>query len=302
MDGERRHITVCICTYRRPELLRRLLGKLKSQETAGLFAFSLVIVDNDSMKSAEPVAREFAEGRVVPTGYHVVEEKNISLARNRAVRESRGDYVAFIDDDEFPGDDWLLNLFRASIAYGTPAVLGPVRPFYEEPPPGWLPRSKLLDRKEYPTGTFIRSTRDTRTGNVLLSRELFDGKEAPFDPRFGKTGGEDVDFFRKALSDGKRLVWCNEAVVFESVPAERLTRSYYLKRALLRGAVSTRRGPVTYAGVAKSIFAVILYTSALPVLLLLGHHWFMRYLSKDCDHIGKLADLLGIEIVKERTV
>jgi hypothetical protein len=49
------HISVCICTYQRPNLLADLLGALEHQETAGLFRFSIVVVDNDHNRSAEPV-------------------------------------------------------------------------------------------------------------------------------------------------------------------------------------------------------------------------------------------------------
>ena len=52
MMTETKHISVCICTYKRPELLRRLLSKLKEQKTEGLFEYSIVIVDNDRAESA----------------------------------------------------------------------------------------------------------------------------------------------------------------------------------------------------------------------------------------------------------
>jgi hypothetical protein len=51
----------------------------------------------------------------------------------------------------------------------------------------------------------------------------------------------------------------------------------------------------------KSIIAFSLYTAALPFLLLIGHHLFMKYLIKDCDHIGKLIALCGIKPIKERS-
>jgi len=50
------HIAVCVCTYKRAVLLRRLLDELSRQETSGLFTYSVVIADNDEARSAEPVA------------------------------------------------------------------------------------------------------------------------------------------------------------------------------------------------------------------------------------------------------
>ncbi len=45
-----RHISVCICTFKRTPLLKRLLQALEEQETDGLFTFSIVVADNDQGK------------------------------------------------------------------------------------------------------------------------------------------------------------------------------------------------------------------------------------------------------------
>lgn len=50
---------MCICTYKKPELLRRLLSKLDSQETESLFDSSIVIVDNDWSASARQTVQSF---------------------------------------------------------------------------------------------------------------------------------------------------------------------------------------------------------------------------------------------------
>ena len=43
---------------------------------------------------------------------------------------------------------------------------------------------------------------DTRTGNLLLKREIFDDPDNRFEPQFGRTGGEDVWFFVKVSAKG----------------------------------------------------------------------------------------------------
>ena len=61
MTKQVKHITVCICTYKRPVLLKKLLSKLEQQETAGLFEYSVVVVDNDVAESARQTVESFAE-------------------------------------------------------------------------------------------------------------------------------------------------------------------------------------------------------------------------------------------------
>lgn len=101
------------------------------------------------------------------------------------------------------------------------------------------------------------------------------------------------------IQKGKIFVWCDEACVYEIVPAERLKRSYFLKRALLRGLVNSTKVPFMSFDILKSVIAFILYTPAL-IALLFRHDLFMKYLVKDCDHIGKLLGKCGVKIIKER--
>jgi hypothetical protein len=99
---------------------------------------------------------------------------------------------------------------------------------------------------------------------------------------------------------GRRFVFCNEAVVFETVPIERQKRSYYTKRAFTRGMTTAMYDPFLSVGSLKSLVAIFVYTAALPLALLAGQSYFMKYLIKDCDHIGKILKYLGIEVVKSR--
>src|SRR5438094_10108347 len=96
------------------------------------------------------------------------------------------------------------------------------------------------------------------------------------------------------------FVWCDQECHYEKVPLDRYARDYYIRRALVRGSVTARMAPLFGIGTAKSLLAVPLYAVALQFLQLIGHHFFMRYLIKECDHVGKLAARLGINIVKDR--
>lgn len=295
------HIAVCVCTYKRPELLMRLLQALCKQRTDGLADYSIVVVDNDYTESGREIVRRVKETSPIDVTYHCEPERNISLARNRAIAESRGNFIAFIDDDEVPPDDWLLTLYKAIRHFRADGVLGPVKPYFPVQPPKWIARGKFFDRRSLPTGTVLNDRRHVRTGNVLLGRTVFNADEAAFDPRFGRTGGGDVDFFKRKIASGYLFVWCDEAAVYEAVPAERLTRAYLLKRALLRGVSEAMLGRVGTFNVGKSLVAIALYTTALPLLFVAGHQHFMKFLIKDCDHLGKLLAACGIALVKERT-
>jgi len=294
------HISVCILTYRRPVMLRRCLEALENQSVTS-FTFSVVVVDNDADESAREIVQRRASSSTIAFEYHVVAVQSISLARNKAVECSRGDLIAFIDDDEFPESGWLASLFAARSRYAVDGVLGPVLPFFEVGPPKWLVKSGLCDRDAFATGTALSNPKYMRTGNVLLRRAILDGLDPPFDPRLGRTGGEDADLFDRLVRSGCTFVWCAGARVHEEVPGDRQKRNYYIRRAFLRGVTTAADESPLSLGTLKSIAAVVLYTASLPLLVLTAHHLFMRYLVKDCDHAAKLLAHCGVMLARERS-
>jgi len=294
------HISVCICTFKRAKLLAKLLIRLQNQKRENLFTYSIVVVDNDFAQSAKPIIDNLKQKSFVAIDYFCEPEKNISLARNLTIKNADGNYVAFIDDDEYPVDNWLFNLYQALNKYNSDGILGPVKPYFHLPPPKWLASGKLFNRKSFQTGTILKS-KETRTGNVLLKKENFYERPEWFSVELGKTGGEDVDFFKRMMDEGQIFRWCNEAPVYELVPPERCSRSYFLKRALLRGEVNSKNQSTNILHLVKSLIALSIYTFALPFLFLIDEYLFMRYLIKNCDHLGKILGFCGISFIKEKT-
>ena len=272
------------------------MKELQDQRTEQLFTYSVVIVDNDAAQSANQIVEDMRKKAGYSIAYYCEPEQNIALARNKAVQNAAGDFLAFIDDDELPQQDWLLNLYNSIHKFNADGVMAPVVPRYEADPPEWIVKGKFYERPSQETGTVLDWT-NTRTGNVLLKNSVFDAPDNRFRREFGR-GGEDREFFRRMINKGFRFVWTREAPVYETVPRERLTRSFMLRRALLRGKIPQ----FTAVDVIKSLIAIPAYTCMLPFLLLLEHHYFMTYLIKDCDHIGRILAILGFNVIKQKYV
>jgi len=298
MSENIKHISVCICTYRRPELLKRLLTALSEQDTKGSFSYSVVIADNDAQQSAEGLVREFTANPRMDITYCVEPRRSISFARNKSLEHAKGDCIAFIDDDEFPPKDWLYRMLKALNDYNAGGVFGPVRPHFDTEPPAWLIKGRFCERPEHTTG-FIMPWGECRTGNVLIQKKIISGIGPVFEPAFG-AGASDIDLFRRLIEAGHTFVWCNEAVVYEVVSPNRWKRSFMIKRALLRGRISLLHPEKRWLNILKSLVAVPAYGLALPFLQLRGHHLFMKYLIKFCDHAGRLLALVGLNPVRER--
>jgi glycosyltransferase involved in cell wall biosynthesis len=286
-------------------MLSTLLAALQDQSTSDAFTYSAVVVDNDLDQSAAGVVAEWQAKSSVRIDYHWEPEQNIALARNKAVDNAGGNFIAFIDDDEFPERTWLLNLFDTLRSYLADAALGPVRPHDPVGTPEWLIKCRLCERPSHPTGTVLKG-KQTRTGNVLFARRMFARPEDRFDSRFGRTGGEDIQFFRMMEAKGKKYVWCEEAPVYEAVPPERWSAVFYTRRSLRiggnAGRTARRRNSLMqslYAAI-KSLGALVVMAPMLPVARFLGMHVYMRVLTKLVYNFSFTSSLLGMATAMER--
>ncbi len=298
------HISVCIPTFHRNQMLEFLLRNLALQITDGLFDFSVVVVDNDAAGTARETIMRLKGELCLDIIYGIEPERTIPAVRNHALRLAKGNYIGIIDDDEFPPHNWLLIMYCAIKTFNVDGALGPVHPFFEQQPPAWLLKGGFCERPVHRTGTLLHWSQ-TRTGNVLLKRAVFDKHNLCFDVKF-KTGGSDQAFFRKAMQLGCRFVAVEEAPVYEIVPPERWTKCYYLKRALVNGynsyryTLSNKRYFSMILMPMKSTAALMVYTVAAPFSACLGTHVLMKCLEGGCYYLSRLLAIGGIELVKKR--
>jgi len=296
-------ISVCICTFRRPALLDRLLRALERQIAGEAFTFDVVVVDNDAERTAESTVGAARQRGIIDVRYDCEPEQNISLTRNRAVRNATGTLIAFIDDDEAPVPGWLAALYGTLNTYSADGVLGPVIAEFAPGTPEWIQRGPFFQRRRLATGTAI-SAKDARTGNLLLHRSIFADGEPWFDPAFGRTGGEDSDFFWRQSRTGRRFVWCDEAAAYEVVPPERCTASYHVKRYLRSGTLDGERmraGRLASQGAIVRNALIFCGCAAIaPFTLVLRKHISTRVFQKLAYCSGILTAYYGLSLLRYR--
>lgn len=240
-------VVVGVLTYRRPDDLKVALPQLVQQAATLSPAARVLVVDNDPDGSARAtVLAAQADFLEVPVAYVHEPHPGIAAARNRALDEARGaDLLVFIDDDERPVDDWLARLVRTYLVDRPEAVVGPVVSEYAAKPDAWVTAGRFFDRRRLATGTV---TDVAATNNLLLDLHRLEELGLRFDERFGLSGGSDMLLTRQLAHAGGRIVWCDEAVVVDVVPASRVTRDWVLKRAFRSGNTWSRTSVVLADG------------------------------------------------------
>jgi succinoglycan biosynthesis protein ExoM len=229
-DKDELKVVVAMATYHRPDELDRTLREVLGQIEEAALPIGVLVVDNDADASARAVVDALA-GRGVR--YVVEPSPGIAAARNRAIAESSDhDVLIFIDDDEEPGQGWLVALLAVYRSSGAAAVVGPVVSEFDGPLDPWIAAGGFFERCRLSTGTTVQAA---ATNNLLLDLRKVRALGLQFDERFGLSGGSDTLFTRTLSSAGESIVWCDQAVVVDHVPQTRATREWVTRRAMRYG-------------------------------------------------------------------
>jgi len=225
-------ISIVVCTHNRAAMLRAALASLYDLATDGSFTYEIVVIDNASTDDTpRAIAAAAAESKALLRSVHEP-EKGIVPARNRGIREARGRWIAFFDDDQRADVRWLAELYRGAAERQCRVVGGAV---YLDLPPDCTrqldPQVRML------LGESILSQQPLRyggrttpgCGNLMLDRGVFD-EIGVFERAVGGRG-EDTDLFMRIAAAGIDAWYLPTAIVHHVTPAERLTDDYLLNLA-----------------------------------------------------------------------
>ena len=235
-------ISVAIATFNRADTLRRALSSIASlHHIPGTFDIEAVVIDNGSTDHTAEVVASVASDCHFPIRYVHESQAGLPFARNRAVRESHGEWIAFFDDDQLTDPDWLVTLFRTAMQEDVLCVGGARTLMIETDSPVVLSDycRELLGEVVHAHPSDYNTLHLPCTGNVLLHRSLFE-RFGLFDERV-LDGGEDSDFFNRLNHAAIRCVYDPKATVQHLIPSKRLEKNYLESIAFRHGRHVCRR-------------------------------------------------------------
>jgi glycosyltransferase involved in cell wall biosynthesis len=229
------YLTVAICTWNRSDLLREALEQMLKLVIPSEVQWELLVVNNNCTDATDDIIAGFASRLPIR---RVFEPKpGQSNARNAAVREARGDYILWTDDDTRVHPNWI-KVYADAFQRRPAAVIfgGPVRPLFAVTPPPWLERVWPLVAGAYAmrdlgTEPLPFDGGDRMPFGANFAVRLDEQRRHLYDAELGlKPGGnircEEVVLVRTLLAAGCEGWWVPQASVLHYIPVERMTTRF----------------------------------------------------------------------------
>ena len=234
-------VTIAICTYNGAEDLPELLDHLHDQEGTDHIQWEVLVVDNNSTDSTESAVRQCQDRwkRGAPLRYAFEGRQGKSYAMEHAVAEARGEWIAFLDDDNLPASDWVASAHQFAQAHPQAGAFGgQIHGQFETEPPGSFGIVEGLFAIKERSEKVCYSAGETMTfaapGAGLVVRKKAWEKSIPEDGLSQKgtindEGGEfaeDMEVQWHLYQDGWDI-WHNpEMHLKHKIPAERFEKEY----------------------------------------------------------------------------
>ncbi len=228
-------ITVIICTYNRSQSLSKTLHSVVAVNLPQSVCWEILVVDNNSRDETRLVVEELRRRYSERIRYVFEPKQGVSHARNKGIKESRGEILAFIDDDETADTAWLRNLTANLHSHEWAGAGGRVVPPLNFAKPRWL--SSKSSFNQGPLATFDPEqeagnlTEAPFGANMAFRREVFEFLGG-FRTDLGRSGNsllsnEDTEFGRRLFAAGLRLRYEPSAVTYHPVVEGRLRKGYF---------------------------------------------------------------------------
>lgn len=236
LKQENASVIICAYTEDRWDDLTAAVESVRRQRHP---AHEIVVVIDHNVKLMERVRAAMPDVRV----FENREQRGLSGARNTGIAQTRGSFVAFLDDDAVADPDWLerlVSVCRDSAVLGSGGL---VRPDWQSGKPSWFPEefNWVVGCSYRGLPEEIQPVRNLIGASMCIRRSVFDeiGYFRPSLGRIGKyaAGCEETELCIRARQRWPGCDFIHEpnAKVSHHVPKPRATWRYFCERCYTEG-------------------------------------------------------------------
>lgn len=252
-------LSIVICTHNRSASAARLLAALVPQMEG--HPVELIVVDSASGEAhGTALAATIAQYPQVPVRLVRMREKGVSLARNAGLEAARAPWIGYIDDDEVPSPDWVVEALALikRLPEDCGACGGVVRPdFGGREASGAAhdigPRWRVFLGEIIAEGEFDQTENPKfGVGHSLVRVDAL-RQVGGFNSTLGRDGksllsGEEVLLLIQLKSLGWRTWHSSHIWVLHDIEPDRLQRRWARDRSYWEGVSTARIGRISGAG------------------------------------------------------
>ncbi|MBD2665437.1 glycosyl transferase, family 2 [Richelia sinica FACHB-800] len=232
-------ITVAIPTYNGEKRLPQVLDHLLNQTGIEHFKWEIIVIDNNSSDNTSNIVSVYQEkNQEQPIiSYYVEHQQGVGFARLRAVREAKGNLVAFLDDDNLPDPNWLFAAYEFGLKYPTAGAWGgQIHANFEvNPPENFAKIQAFLAIREHGNKPYIFDADNLRLppGAALVVRKQVWCEHVPKQPTLSGAlpGGDDYEALLHIHKSGWQVWYNPEMHTYHQIPKWRLEKDYLMRLA-----------------------------------------------------------------------
>lgn len=201
-------LSIIICTYNRVDFLKKCIGSILKQISTNN-DIEIVVIDNNCNDGTKEYINNINSTYI---NYFLETKQGLSHARNKGIEVSKGDFLAFVDDDATIDKKWLKSLLyhlknqNINHIYG-----GPIFPNFEVNCPKWIDENYFIRKFKSSDGYLDKLTAQDgfSGGNMCIPKNIFD-KIGFFNTDLGMQGkemglGEESELFFRIHNQIKQV-------------------------------------------------------------------------------------------------
>ena len=235
-------ISVAICTYNRADRLALALDALLRQSLSAQY-FEILVIDNASTDNTQHICYRY-QTKLSNLRYIYEPVQGLSKARNTGLAQARCEFIAYLDDDAIPCENWLEFILKTfQTVKPTPVgVGGPIRPLWELERPEWMQAEmdflfSILDDGDHPH--WLKFPKFPFGANMSYRRDAL-RQIGGFDESLGRKGEsllscEEYLLNKTLTKQGGKFYYTPQASVQHWIPKERTNFSWLIRRSYWQG-------------------------------------------------------------------
>ena len=277
-------VSVIVPVYNSEEYIASTLESIINQD---FNSFELIVIDDGSTDGSLEIINAKLANSIVDHKIIHQENSGVSSARNRGIEEATGEYIIFIDADDYVTGNHISELYNGETDF---SMIQFVKKDGDKLSNPHHFSAELMMCDDIITKE-LKMEITLNLWQLMYRRSLINDNDIRFNPNL--VYGEDIDFVHRCLSHGKDIAISNEATYYYIQHEESAIKTTEFRRFEVVGIFEDLAE--FYEGQGRHDLANLIVTSRIPKAIFGNMNYFF-YSGYDFDEVMnkmKELDLLG---------